>query len=148
MIDLDALFAEADALIAEAEPELVPARIGKRLVGVRFLPMSGAEWRKHVLKHPPQNDVVRDMSLGYNLDAVISTYPDVALVVGDEVDDMIRTDAEGKSESAWPAVWKRLTATSQKDVSQAIWAAHELTPELLVDAAGKASAGSREKKQR
>ena len=92
-------------------------------------------------------NVKQDANLGYNVDAVVENYPDVALVVGDEVDDMKRADAEGKPVSKWPAIWQALTATGRKDVSAAIWAAHELTPERLVDEAGKASAGARKKKR-
>ncbi len=145
-LDLDALLAGATALIDDAEPELVPVVLAKRQLGVRFLPMSGADWRDLVLKHPPRKEVVRDMNLGYNVDAVVADYPDVALVDGDEVEDMLRQDGEGKQVSRWPAVWRALTATGRKDVSSAIWAAHELTPERLVDSSGKASAGSRKKK--
>lgn len=146
-IDLDALFAEADALVAEAETELVPVVIAKKQAGVRFAPMGGAAWRDLVLLHPPRNGVVQDANLGYNVDAVVEAYPNVALIMGDDVDDMMRDDGEGKRVSAWPKVWARLTSTGRKDVAVAIWSAHERTPELLVEQAGKASAGVRKKKR-
>lgn len=146
MIDLDALIAQASALVAEAEPEIVPVVLAGRSLGVRFLPMSGREWRDLVLLHPPRKDVRQDLNLGYNVDAVVENYPDVALVDGDEVDAMVR-EVNGQSVSRWPAVWGALTATGRKDVAQAIWAAHEHKPEVLVQAAGKASAGSPKKKR-
>lgn len=140
-IDLDALLAEAQAMIESVEPELVPVVLAGRSVGVRFVPMSGADWRDLCLKHPPRPEIRQDALLGYDVDAVVSAYPHVALVADDEVDDMIRTDAEGKPYSKWPAVWSALTATGRKDVSAAIWAAHERTPERLVSEAGKALKG-------
>lgn len=147
MIDLDELIAEADRLIADAEAEFVPVVLAKRQVGVRFVPMSGADWRELVLKHPPRPEIAQDLNIGYNVDSVVAAYPDLVLVDGDEVDDMVRPGPEGKLVSQWPAVWKRLTATGRKDVSTAIWAAHERTPERLVADAGKASPVSRKKKR-
>lgn len=146
-LDLDALLAKAQEMVENAEPELVPVVLAGQQVGVRFLPVSGAEWRDLALKHPPRSDVMRDLNVGYNIDALVADYPNVALVDGDSVDDMIREDADGKSSSKWPAVWAALTATGRKDVSSALWAAHERTPERLVADAGKASPGSRKKKR-
>ena len=146
MIDLDALIAEADKLVAEAEVEFVPVTLAGRQVGVRFAPMSGADWRDLVLKHPPRKDIAQDANLGYNVDGVVGAYPHLALVDGDDVDDMIRPGADGPK-SMWPEVWKRLTSTGRKDVSTAIWFAHERTPERLVADAGKASAASGKKKR-
>lgn len=144
--DLDALVTKAQAMVAEAEPELVPVVLAGHPVGVRFLPVSGGEWRDLCLKHPPRIDVVQDINLGYNVDAVVSAFPNIAMVSGETVDDMIRTDAEGKTYSKWPAVWQSLTATGRKDVAAEIWSAHERTPERLVSDAGKASPGGRKKK--
>ncbi|WP_311257336.1 hypothetical protein [Microbacterium sp. WCS2018Hpa-9] len=145
-LDLDALLAKAQEMVENAEPELVPVILAGQQVGVRFLPVSGADWRDLALKHPPRSDVMRDLNVGYNIDALVADYPNVALVDGDSVDDMVREDSEGKKVSKWPAVWGALTATGRKDVSSALWAAHERTPERLVVDAGKASAGSRKKK--
>lgn len=145
-LDLDALISKAREMVSNAEPELVPVILAGQQVGVRFVPMSGADWRELTLKHPPRTDVMRDLNVGYNIDAVVAEYPHVALVDGETVDDMMRDDAEGKQVSKWPAVWGALTATGRKDVSSALWAAHERTPERLVVDAGKASSGSPEKK--
>lgn len=139
--DLDALLTKAQEMVDNAEPELVPVVLAGQQVGVRFLPMSGADWRDLGLKHPPRRDVQQDLNLGYNVDALVGDYPAVALVVDDSVDDMMRG-----GESRWPAVWAALTATGRKDVASAMWAAHERTPERLVDDAGKASPGSGKKK--
>lgn len=141
-IDLDALIAKAAALVEEAEPELVPVVLAGRQVGVRFFPMSGADWRELAVRHPPRTDVIQDMNLGYNVDSLVAAYPNVALVDGEDVDDMIRD-----GESRWPSVWAVLTATGRKDVAVAIWAAHERTPERLVEEAGKASPSSQKKKR-
>lgn len=139
--DLDALLVKAQEMVDNAEPELVPVVLAGRSVGVRFLPMSGADWRDLCLRNSPRTDVTQDLNLGYNVDAVVSAYPNIALVAGDHVDDMVRQDAEGKPVSKWPAVWSALTSTGRKDVSAAIWAAHERTPERLVVDAGKVSTG-------
>lgn len=146
-IDIDALVAKAHALVVDAELEFVPVVLAKKQAGIRFAPMGGQAWRDLVLLHPPRAEVVQDLNLGYNVDAVVAAYPDVALVVGDEVDDMMREDAEGNRVSVWPKVWGALTSTGRKDVAAAMWAAHERTPERLVEEAGKASAGARKKKR-
>lgn len=140
-IDLDALLAQAQSMVDSAEPELVPVVLAGKSVGVRFVPLSGADWRDLCLKFPPRPEIRQDAILGYDVDGVVSAYPDVALVADDDVDDMLRTNGEGKAYSKWPAVWAALTATGRKDVSAAIWAAHERTPERLVSEAGKASTG-------
>lgn len=146
-LDLDALLARAKAMVEDAEPELVPVVLAGKQIGVRFVPVSGADWRDLALKHPPRSDVARDLNVGYNIDALVADYPHVVLVDGETVEDMIREDAEGKSYSKWPAVWAALTANGRKDVSAALWAAHERTPERLVADAGKASPGLRKKKR-
>lgn len=135
--NLDELVAKANELIEDAEPELVPVTLARRQVGVRFVPMSGEDWQELTLKHPPRPEVRRDLNVGYNITAVVSAYPHVAIVNGDDVDDLIRTDAEGKTYSKWPAVYAALTSTGRKDVESAIWDAHERTPERLVEDAGK-----------
>lgn len=145
--DLDALLAEADELVANREPELVDVKLGRRVVGVRYMPMSGTEWRTLTLKHPPRPDVRRDLNLGYNVDAVAAAYTDVVLIDGDTIVSLTRTDSDGKEYSVWPKVYARLTKTGLDDVTASMWAAHERTPEQVVADAGKASAGSRKKKR-
>ncbi|WP_417556164.1 hypothetical protein [Microbacterium sp.] len=140
-MNLEELLAEADEILAAVEPLTVPVTLGKSTVGVRFLPMDGARWRGLTVKHPPRPDVPADMNRGYNIDAVVGAYPDVALIIGDTVDDMLRVQEDGTRVSAWPETWKRLTATGRDDVAAEMWSAHELIPEKLVDAEGKALAG-------
>jgi len=141
MIDLDALIAEADELTAAVEPELVPVRLGKRALGVRFLPMAPDLWRELTLKHPPRAGVIQDQNVGYDTDAVVAAFPNLALVDGDEVDDMSRRGEDGEEKSKWPLIFKRLTSQSQKDVVRAIWFAHDRAPDLMVRDAGKGLAG-------
>lgn len=136
-MELEELLAEADALMEAVEPITVPATLGKKTVGVRFLPMSGADWRGLVLQHPPRPDVPQDLRLGYNVDDVVSAYPAVALIIDDRVDDMVRVTEDGERKSLWPETWAKITATGRKDVATEMWAAHELTPEQLVLDAGK-----------
>ena len=137
-MDLGTLISEATALVEEVESETVPVTLGKRKLGVRFVPASGKEWRDLVLQHPPREDVTRDLNLGYNVDAVVGAFPNVALVDGDEVDDMIRTNEDGDEVSKWPTIWELLTASSRKSLERAIWYAHEVAPDVLVVEAGKA----------
>lgn len=145
--DLDALLAEADEVFANRETEMVPVVLAGRSVGIRYLPLSSGEWRELTLKHPPRPDVRQDLNLGYNIDSLAAAYPDVVLVKGDTaIDDMVRTDDEGKSFSVWPKVYARLTKTGMADLAASMWTAHERDPERLVEVAGKASAGSRKKK--
>ncbi|WP_144795695.1 hypothetical protein [Microbacterium paludicola] len=136
-MELEDLLAEADAQLAAVEPITVPATLATETVGVRFLPMSGANWRTLVLKHPPRPDAPQDLQMGYNIDAVVAAYPDVALILGDRVDDMWRDTDEGRV-WMWPKTWERISATGRKDISTEMWAAHEYLPEQLVSNAGKA----------
>lgn len=138
-MDLEALFAEADEALAAVEPTTVPVVIAKRTMGVRFLPMSSGDWRHLAAQHPPRVDVPADRNRGYNVDAVVAAYPRVALIAENgDVDDLMRANDEGETVSQWPEVWSRLTARSQTAVATEIWASHELTPDLLVEDAGKA----------
>ncbi len=140
-MELEELLAEADEILEAVEPITVPVTLGKSTVGVRFLPMSGAEWNALTVQHPPRQEVPADMNRGYNIDAVVGAYPNVALIVGEKVDDMIRVQEDGTRKSVWPETWARLTATGRKDVSAEMWTAHEYLPEKLVGGAGKASEG-------
>lgn len=135
---LEDLLAEADAQMEAVEPITVPVKLGEQTVGVRFLPMDGPGWRALTVRHPPREDVTVDRNHGYNIESVVGAYPDVALIIGDEVDDMRRTQDDGSVKSLWPETWKRLTATGRDDVAAEMWAAHELVPERLVGQAGKA----------
>lgn len=146
-IDIDALVAEARALITDAEPILVPVVLAGKQAGVRLIPMQLDEWHTLTLQHPPRKDILQDLNLVYNVDAVCAAYPHVSLVMGDQVDDMIRQDDEGEKVSRWPAVWSSLTKQGRKDVFYALWQAHEDAPEKIVVDAGKASAGVRKKKR-
>lgn len=145
--DLDALLAQAEKQFDDREPEFVPVVLAGEQVGVRFLPLRSGEWNDLTEKHPPRPDVPQDVRIGYNVPAVVAAYPDVVLVAGDQVDDMVRHDEDGEPFSKWPVVYGALTAKSRKSVAVAMWAAHERTPELLVVEAGKASSGSRRKKR-
>lgn len=133
---LEELLAEADALMEAVEPITVPVKLGKKTVGVRFMPMDGPGWRTLVRQHPPRSDIPEDAQRGYNIESVVAAYPSVALIIGDQVDDMYR-DADAGRVSLWPETWGKLTATGRKDVADEIWAAHELLPELFVGEAGK-----------
>lgn len=146
MIDVDALVEKAESLVRDADPEVVPIVVGGEQFGARFLPMMGGEWRALVLKHPPRTGVIQDLNLGYNVDAVVAAYPHLVVIKDDQIDDMWRTDEDGKRYSAWPKFFSAATSNSQKDLVSAIWAAHERTPDRLVAEAGKALAGSGKKK--
>lgn len=136
---LEELLAEADEILAAVEPITVPVTLGKSTVGVRFMPMDGAGWNALVALYPPSKDASAvDKSRGYNIDAVVGAYPNVALIVGDEVDDLMREQEDGSRRSVWPDTWQRLTAMGRRDVQTEIWAAHEYMPEKLVGEAGKA----------
>jgi hypothetical protein len=140
-MELEELLAEADAILEAVEPITVPVTLGKSTVGVRFLPMSGADWGNLTVRFPPRMDAPQDLRHGYNIDAVVGAYPNVALIVGDKVDDMVRVQEDGSKKSIWPETWARLTSTGRKDVETEIWVAHELVPEKRVDAEGKGSEG-------
>ncbi len=137
-MELEDLLAEADEIAQAVEPITVPVSLGKSTVGVRFLPMIGAEWNALVAQFPPRPNVPADKNRGYNIDAVVGAYPNVVLIVGEKVDDMIRVQEDGSRKSIWPDTWQRLTATGRTDVSTEMWAAHEFLPEKLVGEAGKA----------
>lgn len=146
-MDLDALIAKARARVEAVEPVLVPVTVAGVTLGVRFLPVSGQEWRELTLRHAPRPGISLDANLGYNVDAVVAGFPQVALIDGDDVDDMMRTGEDGKPFSKWPEVYAELSAADMKALAQSFWAAHEFDPVKAVEAVGKVSAGSRKKKR-
>lgn len=146
--DLDELLKRAQEIFESREPELVPVVLGGRSAGIRYLPLSSKDWRELTLKHPPRPDVRQDINLGYNIDSLASSYPDVVLIKSSGViDDMIREDAEGNKRSIWPDVYSALSKTGMADLAASMWAIHERDTERLVDDAGKASPASRKKKR-
>lgn len=145
-MDLDALIAKARARVETVEPVLVPVTVAGVTMGLRFVPVSGQEWRELTLRHAPRPGIALDENLGYDIDAAVAGFPHVALVDGDDVDDMMRVGEDGKPVSRWPAIYAGLSAADMKALAQAFWAAHEFDPVKAVEAVGKASAGSRRKK--
>lgn len=140
-MELEDLLAEAEALFEAREPITVPVKLGNATVGVRFLPLSGEDWYSLVQKHPPRSEEPQDHKVRYNTDAVVVEYPDLVMIVGDRVDDMMREAPDGGRFSIWPRIWKQLTKAGRELVTYELWAAHELTPEQVVVEAGKDSKG-------
>ncbi|OJU41822.1 MAG: hypothetical protein BGN97_03735 [Microbacterium sp. 69-10] len=136
---LEELLAQADKMMEAVEPITVPVKLnGGQHLGVRFLPMSGADWRTLTARHAPRDGAEKDAARGYNIAGVVAAYPDVVVITDDaEPDSLLREDSLGHTYSIWPDVASRLTAKSLEALEFQMWAAHEYTPEL-VEQAGKA----------
>lgn len=146
-MDLDALIADAKAKFEATEPVTQDVLLGSKVVGVRFWPIPGPEWRDLVASNPPRPGAAMDQNLGYNVDAVVRAFPKVALVDGDEVDNMIRRDAEGREFSKWPEVHDSLSGADLKNLAMAVWGLHEWDPQKALVEAGKALKGGSRKKR-
>lgn len=138
MVDVDALVAKAKAALDNVEPTDQDALLGDELVTVRFWPVSGQEWRELVAKHPWREGSQFDQALGYNLDSVLTEYPKVYLVQGDDVTNV---------SDRWASICEVLSAPDLKNLAIAVWGMHEFDPQRRLDAAGKASKGGRSKRR-
>ncbi len=145
--DLDDLIAAAKQELAETEPVEQEVLLGGKIVTVRVSPVDGTTWEGITSKCPPRAGANRDMQLGYSLPDVVQAYRAIVLVDGDEIDDMVRTDEDGKSESRWPAVYAALSAPDRKNVELVVWGLNEYDHVQKMLAAGKASKGSASKKK-
>lgn len=137
MLDLDALISEARSAFDESEPVTQDVLLGDKAVGVRVWPLDGGEWRDLIAAHPPRPGAAQDAQAGYNVDSVVAVYPRVALVDGDDVDDMMRV-VDGKAVSRWPDVCATLYGSDRRNLAAAVWGINEYTPAEALAAAGKA----------
>lgn len=145
-MDLDALLKVADETFDGIEPVTQDVLIGKKIVGVRFWPLDNTAWRDLIAQHPPRQGAGMDANAGYNVDAIVPDFPNVALVDGDDVDNMLRRDAKGVEVSRWPDVYRRLSPPDMKNLAIALWGLHEWDPQQRLVAAGKASSGRGKKR--
>lgn len=144
-MDIDELLARADEIFEATEPVTQDVLLGEKVIGVRFWPLDPGAWRDLIAGHSPRDGSPQDANAGYNTDAVVPAFPNVALVDGDDVDNMIRRNDKGAEVSRWPDVYRRLSSPDKKNLALALWGLHEWAPQQRLVAAGKASSG-REKK--
>ncbi|MDR6868449.1 hypothetical protein J2Y69_003065 [Microbacterium resistens] len=140
-MDVDELIAEARQVFETAEPVEQDVLLGTRQVTVRLRPLDGTAWEDLTAQHPPRPRVPRDHDLGYDLKAVLKAFPRVEIVDGDEVDDLLRVGEDGQTTNRWPAVVDALAAPDIKNLTVALWGAHEWEHQKRMVAAGKASKG-------
>lgn len=139
MVDVDGLIRRARDSLASARPVTKQLMLGGELVGVRFAPIGGDEWRELTARHLPREGSYFDQNLGYNVDAVTRDYPRFSIVSGDDVDDLHRD--EGRY--IWPDVYALLDAPALEILAQSLWETHQLDPQRRLVEAGKALRGGR-----
>lgn len=137
-IDLDALIASARDRLENVEPVTQEVDLGGSIVGVRVWPLRGHEWRDLTALHPWREGSQFDQNLGYNIDAVTRAYPRVALVQGDDVEDV---------SARWADILDVLSGPDLKNIALAVWGVNEFDPQKRMTAAGKASTGGRKRKR-
>ncbi len=147
-MDIDALISKAKKQIETAEPVEQEVLLGDKIVTVRIRPLDGQAWTALTAQYPPRPRVPKDHELGYDVHAVLKNFPSVELVDGDEVDDLIRTDDDGNTYSKWPDVVGVLGGPDIKNLTIALWGAHEWEHTQRVIAAGKALRSRRSPKKR
>lgn len=135
MIDIDELIEKADAAFDATEPVTQDVLLGDKVVGVRFWPIRGTEWRDLCAAHPPIAKA--HANYGFNPDAVVLAYPKLAIVDGDDVDNLIRRDEKGAEVSRWPDMHARLSGADLKNLAIALWGLHEWTPQQRLIAADR-----------
>lgn len=138
-MDIDALIANARAVLDKVGSVDQEVLLGDVPVTVRFWPLQGVAWRELTAQHPARARSVFDQNLGYNLDAVVRDYPKVYLVDGDDV-----TDVAGEK---WHSILDVLSGPDLRDLAAAVWGLNEFEHQKRVAAAGKARAGGRKKKR-
>lgn len=137
--DLEALLERVKKHVEEREMVTIPVVFENgEDAGVRVLPSTSSEWNRLTAMHPPREEIMRDMRLGYDVTETVKAYPNVSLILGEKVDDMMRPQEDGTHRSIWPDVFDSLDAKSQKRVLADIWGIHETHPDAEVGAAGKA----------
>lgn len=143
MFDLDAvnaLVAEAEAALAGAEPIDVPGvKLGSRKVTIRFMPMTGPEWKTFTAVLPPRPDSPQDVAVGCNLDEAVRLYPRVSIFADGEAVDV----SETWTEKIYPA----LGGQSLLGCSASLWYRYVKEEEGEIEAAGKALKGGPRKKR-
>lgn len=145
-MDLDARIAAAKQAIAEAKPVDQNVMLGDDEVTVRLFPVDGVTWTKMTSKHPPRPGVLRDAQFGYNAYGILRDYTDVAIVDGDDVDRLKRTDEDGREYSRWPEVHDVLAGPDLTNLAVALWGMNDYDHQRKLVEAGKASAGISKKR--
>lgn len=142
-MNVDELIRRAKDAIANAEAVTKYVTVGGEMVGVRFTPLPGHEWRDLKARHLPRDGSFFDQNLGFNIDAVVRDYPRMSVVSGDEVDDLLRPDGGGKSRYIWPDVFDTLEDPAIEVLAQSLWEVHQFDPQQRMIAAGKALRGEK-----
>lgn len=134
MEQLDALIKRVKKHVDERETVTIPVVFENgEDAGLRILPVTSSEWNELTALHPPREEILRDMRMGYDVTATVKAYPNVSLILGETVIEL-----SGDEGSRWPETFDLLDAKSQKRVTFEIWGLHETHPDAAVEAAGKA----------
>lgn len=137
-IDVKALIASQKQVLDSVEPVTQDVLLGEKVIGVRFWP-AGSAWEELTSAHPARAGVQSDIALGYNLAGVVRAYPRTYLVEGDDVQAIVGEE--------WGELYDVLSGPDQKNLGFAVWGINEYDPAQRLEAAGKASAGSRKRKR-
>lgn len=137
-VSIEDLVRKAREELQSAEAITKYVTLGGEMVGVRFRPISGPEWRELKAQFLPRPGSFLDQNLGFNTDAVARAYPNICIVRGDDVDDLRRPDGEGGTRYIWPDVFDALEDPAIEIIVQALWEAHQYVPQMRMVEAGKA----------
>lgn len=147
-MDIDDLIAHAKRKQSKAKPVDQVVMIGGREVTVRIYPVDGTTWDTLTAKNPPRLNVAKDIELGYDLLGVLRDYPEIAIVDGEEVDNLKRVNPEGQAYSMWPEICAVLGGPSLDALKFAIWGKNVHEASKREERLGKGSKGKRSKKRR
>ncbi|MGM1017335.1 MAG: hypothetical protein ACQEW8_07350 [Actinomycetota bacterium] len=126
-IDLDALLRGQQDYLDSIEPVDVPVMLGDTSVTVRIPFVMPKVFNDLANHHPPRPGVQADLPLSFNLDGTTRNYPDITLIDGDDVDDLLVV-REKAVHYRWPEVYDALTSEDQSTVRMAVWGMHVFEP--------------------
>lgn len=129
--------AKARADFAAAKPTELPVELGGELTQLSFLPLHPDAWVDLTAKNAARPGSTRDKNAGYNVDAVAKVYPV----------EKITVDGESIDAETWKQFVTELSAPNRSNLASVLWGINQLEPARRLEEAGKASAGSRKKKQ-
>ena len=146
-MNVDDLIAKARAEVAEAPPVTKHVMLGGEMVGVRYRPLPGDQWRALKARFLPRDGSFFDQNLGFNIDEVTRAFPNMSIVRDGEVDDLRRPGDDGKTRYIWPDVFSALDDPAIEIIAQSLWETHQYLPQQRMVEAGKALRTGRAKKR-
>lgn len=118
-MNIDEMISKQKAALDAVKPIDQDVLLGDGIVTVRLWPLAGPVWRNLVATCPAREGAPFDQQLGYNLDAVVTNYPRINLIVGDDATDVA---------DQWPSIVDVLTGADIRNLGFAVWGLNEFDP--------------------